>query len=139
MTPTADDLRRILRAARRIAVVGLGDNPARPAYSVANYLQQQGYVIAPVHPTAGTVLGVPVYRSLEDAAADGPVDIVDIFRRSEAIPDLVDGCIAVHPRLVWLQLGIRHDEAVRRIEAAGVPVVQNRCLAVELHLLAGDP
>lgn len=139
MTPTADDLRRILRAARRIAVVGLGDNPARPAYSVANYLQQQGYLIAPVHPTATTVLGVPVYRSLEEAAAGGPVDIVDVFRRSEAIPELVDACIAVRPMLVWLQLGIRNDEAVRRIEAAGVPVVQNHCLAVEHHLLAGDP
>ena len=137
MTPSSEELRRILLAARRIAVVGLGDNPARPAYGVARYLQQHGYIIAPIHPRVTETLGEPVYRSLEEAAAAGPVDIVDVFRRADAVPDLVAPCVAIRPRIVWLQVGIRHDAAVRQLEAAGIPVVQDRCLAVEHNYLVG--
>jgi predicted CoA-binding protein len=137
MTPTPEELRAILLAAKRIAVVGLGDNPGRPAYGVARYLQQQGYAIAPIHPRDAMTLGEPVFRSLEAAAAAGPVDIVDVFRRSDAIPDLVAPCVAIRPRIVWLQVGVRHDAAVHELEAAGIPVVQDRCLAVEHHHLVG--
>jgi predicted CoA-binding protein len=91
----------------------------------------------PVHPRAATVLGERVVRDLAEAATGGPVDIVNVFRRSDAIPELVDPCVAVRPLLVWLQVGIRHDEAARRIEAAGIPVVQDRCLAVDHQLLLG--
>jgi len=122
----------ILRSSRRIAVVGLGDKPHRPAYGVAAYLQRAGYRIVPVHPNARSVLGEPVYPDLESAAAAaGPIDVVNVFRRSETIPELVAGCVAVKPRLVWLQVGIRHDPSARLIEAAGIPVVQDRCLAVD--------
>ncbi len=137
--PAPLDLRAIFREARRIAVVGLGDNPGRPAYSVARYLQQQGYRIAPIHPRDDMTLGERVYRSLEQAAEDGPVDIVDVFRRPDAIPALVAPCVAVRPHIVWLQVGVRNDDAARAIEAAGIPVIQDRCLAVEHHQLAGVP
>ena len=96
-------------------------------------MQRAGYTIIPVHPNAHTVLGEPVVRTLLDAAARGPVDIVNIFRRSEAIAELVDGCVAVQPKLVWLQVGIRDDASAERLEAAGIPVVQDRCLAVDHH------
>lgn len=135
MPPTDPEIRDILRRARRIAVVGLGRKPARPAWGVAAYLQRAGYVIVPVHPIADIALGEPVRRTLAEAAADGPVDIVNVFRRSDAIPELVAPCVAIRPLLVWLQEGVRHDESAHQLEAAGIPVVQDRCLAVEHHLL----
>ncbi len=132
MTLSDPDIADILREARSIAVVGLGDKPSRPAYGVSAYMQRAGYRIIPVHPNARTVLGERVYPDLESAAAaTGPIDIVNVFRRSETIPELVAGCVAVKPRLVWLQVGIRHDPSARRLEAAGIPVVQDRCLAVD--------
>lgn len=133
MPPTDRELTEILRTARRIAVVGLGQKLTRPAYGVAAYLQRSGYTIVPVHPNADIVLGEPVRRSLIEAAADGPVDIVDVFRRADTIHEIVAPCVAIRPRLVWLQEGIRDDESARRLEAAGIPVVQDRCLAVEHH------
>ena len=135
MPPTEAELQSILRAARRIAVVGLRNNPMRPAYGVAAYLQRAGYTIIPIHPRAEVVLGAQGYPDLEAAAATGPIDIVDVFRRSEAVPALVPGCVAVRPMLVWLQVGIRHDAALAELEAAGIPAVQNRCLAVDHQLM----
>ena len=135
MSPSRERIVEILRAARRIAVVGLGQNPMRPAYGVAAYLQRAGYTIAPIHPVAREVLGEPVYPDLESAARAGPIDIVDVFRRSDAIPTIVPGCVAVRPLLVWLQVGIRHDQTAEELEAAGIPVVQDRCLAVDHQLL----
>jgi len=133
--PTDREVAAILRAARRIAVVGLGEKTSRPAYGVAAYLQRAGYRIVPVHPYASVVLGEPVCRSLVEAAEAGPVDVVDVFRRAETIHELVAPCVAIMPRLVWLQEGIRDDESARRLEAAGIPVVQDRCLAVFHHSL----
>ena len=135
MAPSEPDLRSILGAARRIAVVGLRNNPMRPAYGVAGYLQRACYTIIPIHPRAEVVLGEQGYADLETAAAAGPIDIVDVFRRSEAIPALVPECVAVRPLLVWLQVGIRHDAALAELEAAGIPAVQNRCLAVDHQLM----
>ena len=135
MPPTESELRSILRAARRIAVVGLRNNQMRPAYGVAAYLQRAGYDIVPIHPRAEVVLGAQGYPDLATAAAAGPIDLVDVFRRSEAIPALVPGCVAVRPMLVWLQVGIRHDAALAELEAAGIPAVQNRCLAVDHQLM----
>ncbi|HLS48002.1 MAG TPA: CoA-binding protein [Gemmatimonadales bacterium] len=136
MPPSEAEIRTILQKARRIAVVGLRDNPARPAYGVAAYLHRAGYEIVPVHPLARTVFGREGFADLESAAAAGPIDIVDIFRRAETIPALVPGCVAVRPMLVWLQAGIRHDGALAALEAAGIPAVQDRCLAVD-HKLMG--
>jgi predicted CoA-binding protein len=131
--PTDREITEILRAARRIAVVGLGEKMSRPAYGVAAYLQRAGYRIVPVHPNASVVLGERVCRTLLEAAEAGPVDVVNVFRRSETIHEIVSPCVAIGPRLVWLQEGIRDDESAGRLEAAGIPVVQDRCLAVEHH------
>ena len=132
--PLPPDGGPILRRARRIAIVGLGDSPWRPAYGVAAYLQRAGYTIVPVHPRAETVLGEPGVATLAEAARGGPIDIVDVFRRSDAIPELVADCVALRPLLVWLQVGIRHDAAAQQLEAAGIRVVQDRCLAVDHQL-----
>lgn len=127
----------ILRTSRRIAVVGLSPKPERPSHEVASYLQAAGYTIVPVRPTGTTILGEPVRSSLRAAAMDGPIDIVDVFRRSEFVPALVDDLLAVRPHLVWLQMGIRDEPTARRLEAEGIAVVMDRCLAVD-HQCLGD-
>ena len=127
----------ILRAARRIAVVGLSPRPERPSHGVAAYLQRAGYTIVPVRPTGSTILGEPVHPSLPAAAAGGPIDIVDIFRRSEFVPALLDDLLAVRPGLVWMQVGVRDEPTARRLEAEGIAVVMDRCLAVDHQFLGG--
>jgi uncharacterized protein len=124
-------LTELLRAARRIAVVGLSPRRERPSHGVAAYLQRAGYEIVPVNPCGGVILGRQVYPDLPSAAAEGPIDIADIFRRSEHIPALLDDLLAVRPKLVWLQVGIRHAEVANRLEQAEIPVVMDRCLAVD--------
>jgi len=125
-----------VRAARRIAVVGLSPKPQRPSHGVAAYLQRAGYTIIPVHPAGGVTLGERVFPDLRSAASEaGPIDIVNIFRRSEHIPALLDALIEVRPRLVWMQMGIRNDEVARALEAEGIAVVMDRCLAVDHQFL----
>lgn len=133
--PSDAELRDLLRSVRRIAVVGLSRKPHRASHEVAAYLQASGYTIVPVHPAGGVTLGEPVHLDLRSAAATGPIDIVDIFRRSEYIPALLDDLLAVRPRLVWMQIGVEHADTARRLEEAGIPVVMNRCLAVDHHAL----
>lgn len=138
MPPDRSRLAEILKAARRIAVVGLSRKLDRPSHSVAAYLQRAGYTIIPVHPVAGVTLGERVYPDLRSAAAAaGPIDIVNIFRRSEHIPALLDAMLEVKPVLVWMQQGIRHNDVARSLEAAGIAVVMDRCLAVD-HQFLGD-
>jgi predicted CoA-binding protein len=127
----------ILRNARRIAVVGLSRKPERPSHGVAAYLQQAGYTIIPVHPVSGFTLGEPVHPDLRSAATTGPIDIVNIFRRSEHVPALLDAMLEIKPVLVWMQVGIRHDGVAQSLEAAGIEVVMDRCLAVD-HQFLGD-
>jgi predicted CoA-binding protein len=136
VAPDRATLAELLRAARRIAVVGLSRKSERPSYRVAAYLQRAGYTIIPVHPVAGVSLGERVFPDLRSAAAAaGPIDIVNIFRRSEHVPALLEDLLEVHPRLVWMQMGIRDDEVARRLEDAGIAVVMDRCLAVEHQFL----
>ncbi|MGH7509353.1 MAG: CoA-binding protein [Gemmatimonadales bacterium] len=137
MPPDRAHLAVILRAARRIAVVGLSRKPDRPSHQVAAYLQRAGYTIVPVHPVAGETLGERVHPDLRAAAVTGPIDIVNIFRRSEHVPALLDALLEIRPALVWMQVGVRHDEVARRLEAAGIAVVMDRCLAVD-HQFLGD-
>jgi len=127
----------ILRAARRIAVVGLSPRPERPSHEVAAYLQRAGFTVVPVNPCGGRILGELVHPDLPAAAASGALDIVDIFRRSEYVAALVDDLVAVRPRLVWMQQGVCDDAAARRLESAGIPVVMDQCLAV-YHQLLGE-
>lgn len=133
--PSDEELRTILRTARRIAVVGLSRKPHRASHSVSAYMQRQGYEIVPVHPAGGVTLGEPVHRDLRSAAATGPIDIVNIFRRSEFVPALLEDILAVRPRLVWMQLGVEDEATARKLREAGIAVVMDRCLAVDHHSL----
>jgi hypothetical protein len=128
-------IEEILRTSRRIAVVGLSPKPERPSHGVASYLKNAGYTILPVRPTGTIILGEPVQPNLRAAAATGPIDIVNIFRRSEFVPALLDDLLAVRPRLVWMQMGIRDEPTARRLEAEGIAVVMDRCLAVDHQFL----
>jgi len=117
---------RILREFRRVAVVGISDRPERDSHRVAAYLQQAGYVVIPVNPTVSHVLGVPCWSSLREAP--GPIEVVDVFRRSALVPPVVDEAIAVGARAIWMQDGVVHEEAAARARAAGILVVMNRCM-----------
>ncbi|HVK38313.1 MAG TPA: CoA-binding protein [Candidatus Kapabacteria bacterium] len=125
--------REILEQARVIAVVGCSDSPTRDSYRIAAYLQRQGYRIIPVNPTITTALGETAYPDL--ASVPEKVDLVNVFRRSDAVPGVVDDAIAARAPAIWLQLGIRHDEAEKRAREAGLDVVSDRCIAVEYRLL----
>jgi predicted CoA-binding protein len=132
----ADDARlgQILRECRRIAVLGIKTEAQRdrPAFYVPEYMDRAGYDIVPVpvyYPEVTTILGRPVYRSL--LSISPPVDMVNIFRRPPDIPPHVPDILAARPRVVWFQLGIRHDAAAERLARAGIEVVQDRCVLVE--------
>lgn len=125
------ELREILTRYRRVAVVGISDDPGRPSHSVAAYLQEQGYDIYPVNPMlrGKTVLGCEVYGSL--AELPEPPEIVDVFRRSQFVSEVADAAIAAGAKVLWTQLGVRDDVAAERASATGLQVVQNRCTAIE--------
>ncbi len=133
MTP--DALRTLLRDARTIAVVGLSPKPERPSHTVARYLQRSGYRIVPVNPHHPRVLDEPSYPTLAAAAEAHAIDVVDVFRRSEAAGAVVDEALALRPapRLIWLQLGVVDATAGARAAVAGIPCVMDRCLAVAHH------
>jgi predicted CoA-binding protein len=143
--PTLDDagIGALLERARRIAVIGASDDPRRPSHDVFRHLLASGLECVPVNPNVTAVAGVPAYATLGEAVADrGPVDIVDVFRRPDAIPGHVEDILAMQPRpkVVWFQLGIRNDDAAKILEAAGITVVQNRCtLADHQRLGLGAP
>jgi hypothetical protein len=112
-------------------VVGLSPDPGRPSHTVARYLQRAGYRIVPVNPFARDVLAERAYATLTHAAADHAIDIVDVFRRSAYVRDLVREAIPLTPRLIWLQEGVWDDAAAALARAADIPFVMDRCLAVE--------
>lgn len=123
-------MQRILREAKHVAVVGITENAARPSHFVPAYLQDNGYHIIPVNPTlSGTMLGETIYPSLADVP--GPIDVVQIFRRSEAVGPVVDEAIALGIKVVWMQLGISNEEAAAAAQAAGLTVVMNQCMKVQ--------
>jgi len=126
MEVTWDDVQRILETTKTIAVVGLSDKPDRDSYQVAAYLQQQGYRIIPVNPRAKEVLGEKAYASLREIPE--PVEVVQIFRRSEEVLPIVDDAIAVGAKVIWMQSGIVNEEAAARAEAAGLKVIMDACM-----------
>lgn len=131
-----DGIRQIIEDTHRIAVLGIKIEADRPAYYVPEYAQSSGYEIVPVPifcPDAKEMLGEPVYRSV--AAIPGNIDMVNVFRRPADIPPHIDDIIAKKPKSVWFQLGIRNDAAAERLARAGIDVVQDRCLLVELQRL----
>lgn len=128
-------LRRILTENRRIAVVGLSADPMRPSYFAAKYLKDHGYEIVPVNPKYTEILGEKCYPSLKDVP--GKVDVVDLFQKPDRIPGLVDQAITIGARVVWMQLGIVHNEAAQKAEAAGLEVIMDRCMKIEYARLFG--
>jgi len=135
-----DYIRGVLDDVKTVAMVGASANNVRPSYFVLKYLLQKGYDVIPVNPgQAGkTILGQTVYASLEDIPK--PVDMVDIFRNSEVAGQITDAAIALEtpPKVIWMQLTVRNDDAAARAEAAGMRVVMNRCPKIEYGRLSGE-
>jgi uncharacterized protein len=133
---SGDEIRALLQRTQRIAVLGIKPESRadRPAFYVPEYAKHAGFDIIPVpvyYPEVREILGAPVYRRVVDVP--GAIDLVNVFRRSEDVPPHVDDILAKHPAAVWLQLGIRNDDAAERLARAGIDVVQDRCLMVELR------
>ena len=126
---TPQEIRDILKTAKVVAVVGLSDKPDRDSYRVAAYLQKAGYRIIPINPAVKEVLGEKAYASLRDVPEK--VDLVDIFRKPDAVPEIVEDAISVGAKAVWMQEGIAHNAAAERARAAGLKVVMDRCTLKE--------
>lgn len=129
-----NQIAEVLHSARTIAVVGLSSKRYRPSYGVAEYLKRAGYRIVPVNPLETEVLGERAYPDLD--SVPGPIDIVDIFRRSEFVPEIVEAAIRKNARAVWMQEGVIHEPAARRAQAAGLAVVMDRCILKDHRRLA---
>jgi predicted CoA-binding protein len=127
--PSGDPILDILTKYKTIAVVGLSSNPARPSYGVTEYMQSCGYQIIPVNPNETDVLGEPSYASL--AEVPQKIEIVNVFRRAEEVPPVVDAAISAGAKVVWMQLGIANEAAAEKARAAGITVVMDACILVE--------
>jgi uncharacterized protein len=132
------DIRRILRDARIVAMVGASPNWVRPSHFAMRYLQQKGYRVIPVNPAAAgqTILGEKAYATLRDVP--DKVDVVDVFRNAEAAGPLTDEAIAIGAKVVWMQLGVVNEAAAARARAAGLQVVMDRCMKIEWGRLFGE-
>ncbi|PSM20261.1 CoA-binding protein [Nitratireductor sp. StC3] len=130
----------ILNAVKSVAIVGASANDVRPSFFVTKYLIDKGYTVFPVNPgkAGGTILGRPVFARLADIPE--PIDMVDIFRASDAVPGIVEEALALNPlpKVIWMQLTVSHDEAAARAEAAGIKVVMDRCPKIEYARLSGE-
>lgn len=141
MADYSDDfLKSILQRSKTIAVVGVSMNPVRPSYYVARYLSLKGFTVIPVNPghAGKDLFGQTVRAHLSEITE--PVDMVDIFRRSEAVPPIVDQALEVFPmlRTIWMQIGVEHPEAAAKAQAKGIDVVMNRCPKIEYQRLFGE-
>ncbi len=128
---------KVLKKGKRVAVVGLSDKPERYSYQVAEYLQSQGYKIVPVNPNVKSVLGEKAYPDL--LSVSGKVDVVQIFRRKEFVPETVKQAIKIGAKTVWMQEGISHEGAAKEAEAAGLVVVQNACMMKKHRYFLAHP
>ena len=126
-----ENIRHILRSYRNVAVVGLSPKRHRASFEVARYMQAQGWRIIPINPNATEVLGEKAYPSLIEAAKYERIELVNVFRNSAAVPPVAQEAIAIGAQALWLQLGIENAEATAAAQAAGLRVVQNKCLMVE--------
>ncbi len=122
-----------LEGVKVIAVVGLSPRQERASYRVSHYMQQHGYRIIPVRPAVTEILGEKAYATLTEAGRQEAIDMVNIFRKPEAVPELVDQAIAIKAKVVWMQEGIGHPDAAAKAEAAGLKVIQNLCL-MKVHM-----
>jgi predicted CoA-binding protein len=126
---SADPIFEILTKYKTIAVVGLSSNPARPSYGVTEYMQSSGYQIIPVNPNETDVLGEPSYASLDEIPQK--IEIVDVFRRPDDVPPVVDAAIKIGAKVIWMQQGITNEPAAEKARAAGITVVMDACILVE--------
>lgn len=124
---------KVLTEAKRIAVVGISDNPERDSGRIALMLKRNNYEVVGVHPKLKDVEGIPVYQSIDEIPGD--VDIIDIFINSERLPSIIPSLINKKPKVMWLQLGVHNDEAVKQVESVGIEVIQDKCIAVEYNRL----
>jgi predicted CoA-binding protein len=129
------DLRRILTDYKRVAIVGLSADWSRPSNFAAKYLLDHGFEVVPVNPKYDEILGQKCYADLRDIPT--PVDVVDLFQRVDRIPPFVDQAIEIGAKVVWMQLGILHEEAAQKARAAGLEVVMDRCMKIEYARLFG--
>ncbi|GAB5445554.1 CoA-binding protein [Gymnodinialimonas sp.] len=138
-TPSDDLLRHVLRTSKSFACVGVSPNPVRPSHYVARYLKLKGFRVVPVNPghVGKELFGGTVVADLSEA---GQVDVVDIFRRPEHVPDIVDAALAMpeRPSVIWMQIGVVHAEAAAKAEAEGLTVIQDRCPKIEYQRLFGE-
>ncbi len=128
---TSDEIRRVLTDSKVIAIVGLSTFESKPSYRVAAYLQEAGYRIVPIHPKADEILGERAYANLRDVPAELGVDIVDIFRRPDAVMPHVEEAIDIGAKVIWFQEGVINNEAADRAEEAGLQVIMNLCMLKE--------
>ncbi|MBV8817220.1 MAG: CoA-binding protein [Acidobacteriaceae bacterium] len=124
-----ETIRTLLNSCRTIAVVGLSSRRMRPSYGVSQYMQQQGYRIIPVNPRETEVLGEKAYARLSDVSE--PIDLVNVFRRSEYVPEIADEAIRIGAKGIWLQEGVVHEQAAEKARKAGLKVVMDRCILKE--------
>ena len=134
----ADPYLPIFERTQTIAIVGLSPKPERDSHHVAQYLQSQGFRIVPINPAAPEVLGERSWPSLTGAAKHHRIDLVDVFRDSAAVPPIADEAIAIGAQALWLQIGVRHDAALAKAQAAGLAVVQDHCTLVEHQRLRAE-
>lgn len=126
------DACKILKEAKKIAVVGLSKDPSKTSRRIAEFLIEKGYEVVGVNPTASAEIdGIKVYKNIKDIPHD--IDIVDVFRRSEDIPEIIPDVLEKNPKVLWLQLGIRNDEAVQPVIEKGITTIQNKCILVEYN------
>jgi len=133
---SADAILELLKKCKTIAVVGLSSNPMRPSYGVTEYMQAAGYRIVPVNPNETEVLGEKSYARLEDVPEK--IDIVNVFRRAEDVPPVVDSAIRIGAKVVWMQLGIENEEAAEKARAAGLVAIEDACILVEHRRRVGE-
>ncbi len=137
---TDEFLKKVLTQSKRVAVVGVSMNPVRPSYYVARYLSLKGFKVVPVNPghAGETLFGSTVMGSLRDI--EGQIDMVDIFRRSDYVPPIVDEALDCFPNLktIWMQIGVEHPQAAEKARARGVDVIMNRCPKIEYQRLYGE-
>ncbi len=135
INPTNEEIKEILETKKRIAVVGLSDNPARTSYQVASVMQDAGYEIIPVNPNADEILGAKAVKSLKDI--EGHVDIVNVFRRSEFLLEVAKETVEIGADVFWAQLGLSNEEAYKYLKEHGVTSIMDKCIKVEYYTLLG--
>ncbi len=133
MTPEEDEIREILTTYRTVAVVGCSTNPSKEAHTVPKFLQDHGYRMIPVNPFVDEILGEKAYDNVKDIPFS--IDIVDVFRPSDQVGPVVDDAFETDAKVIWMQLGISNEEAAQKARAAGLKVIQDRCMRKELQRL----